>query len=205
MRDRRAGQHLPAGRWAVLGWASALALVYVVFVLTEPGQRLDAWGFGLAQGLGAGPLERLLPWLARRALPVAGLVVVAVLGLRALLRGRWQYALAGGTVVVVPTAVSPLLQEQVLWRPLFDEAYAYPYNTFPSTHVALVVGTLAAGCLLLPEGVQRVDGTVWTIVALAVLGNVVGHAHRPSDAVGAVLLVGMVSALVRPVVGRWPK
>lgn len=190
----------PARRRAVSA-ALALTVVYVAFVLTEPGQRADAWAFGFAQRLGAGPVDQLLPWVARRALPVLGLVVVAGLGVRALLRGRWGAVVAGAVIVVLPTVISPVLREQVLWRPVFAAAHAYPHNTFPSTHVALVIGTLTAGRLLLDKP-RRWRAVAWAVVVVTVLGNVVGHAHRPSDTVGGVLLVCVVAGVVGDLVGR---
>lgn len=170
-----------------------LLMVYVVAVLTLPGQWLDDEVFGLAQRLGVGPLNEWLPFLARRVLPV--LLAGAVIG-----AGAWSLWSAQprrclmALVIVVGSVAPTHLLRRVLPRP--EHGYAYPFNTLPSTHVALVVALVVAMAVLIAHRPVWLDRVLAGCVVLACVGNVVGHAHRPSDVLASVLLVGAVAACV---------
>lgn len=171
---------------------AALVVVYLVTVLTGPGQWLDDEYFGLAQRLGVGPLDRTLPALARSVIPplMAGAAVLSAL--LALVRGRWRQVLRVVVAVGVAVGLSRLLRDH-LWRP--DLGYSYPYNTFPSTHVTAVAVLALAVWLLVGLSSRTLAVALVGLTALAVVGNVVGYAHRPSDVVASLLLVGAVAGL----------
>lgn len=171
--------------------------VYVSGVLTEPGQWVDVQLFGWAQRLHVGLLGDVLPYLARRVLPVLMALVALGYGLRSLVRGRALLAVQSLALVVGSTSLCWALREHVLWRPYYGDQYSYVHNTFPSTHVALVVSLCAAVWLLARPSSRRLSRALVVVVVLALLGNVVGHAHRPSDAIGSLLVVAAGALLVR--------
>lgn len=199
-----AGHELTASRVrrraavAAGGCGLGFLMTYVIAVLTVPGQWLDDEIFGLAQNLAIGPLQAWLPFVARRALPPTVLVVALVAGMIALSSRRWREIIMALAIVVGSVAPVPILRG-VLPRP--DHGYSYAHNTLPSTHVALVAALVMAIALLLVHRPVWLDRVLVGVVVLAWLGNVVGYAHRPSDVVASVLLVGTVAACVAFVAG----
>lgn len=171
-------------------------LVYVGGVLWEPGQRLDDEIFARVLHVGDGRVSTALPWIARRLLPVALLIVVGGSAVVALVSRRRRQVVVAATLVVVTVLISRLLRDPILWRPLHGQGYGYPDNTFPSTHVTLVVALAVALWVLVPRGRAWLVPLLVIATALAVAGNVLGHAHRPSDTLGSVLLVGAVAGVV---------
>lgn len=176
----------------------ALCLVYALFVLTVPGQWLDDELFGLVQRLGVGPLGEWFPSVGRVLLPRAMAVALVGIGLVALARRRWSRVAQGATIVLVSVLTSRYLRES-LPRP--DHGYSYVENTLPSTHVTVVAAAVVAIAVLIPLRPVWLDRVLVGLVLLACLGNVVGHAHRPSDVVASVLLVGVVAGVVGAVTG----
>lgn len=179
---------------SVFGVAAVLlVLTYVVAVLTVPGQWLDDQVFGWAQDLPPRTVREVLPTLARVVLPPVMLVLVGASMLVGCVRRRWPQVLAALAVVAISAPLARWLR-WVLPRP--DHGYSYVENTLPSTHVALVTAGVVAVLIL-----WRHPGS-WSLLALlpgalvvwiSCIGSVVGYAHRPSDAVAAVLLVLTVS------------
>lgn len=188
--------HTERRRPATVAVAAAVGLVvlYGATVLTVPGQWLDDQVFGLAQRVGVGPLGEWLPFVGRTALPRVAAVALVVVGAVALLRRWWARVAMAATVVLVSVPASLWLRES-LPRP--DHGYSYVENTLPSTHVTLVAA--AAVAILLMWASRRPEwlpGALGILVGLTCVGNVVGHAHRPSDVVASVLLVVVVAAVV---------
>lgn len=195
-----------------MGWraglaaAAALMLVYGALVLTLPGQRADATLFGWAQWLGVGPLDPAIPFVGRRVLPAMGVVLVVWLGVTALRRGDVMPVVRAALVVLVATGISPLLRDHLLVRPDLG-AGGYVANTFPSTHASLVLALVAAALILVGDPTPRLVQVAAAVAAFTMVANVVGHAHRPSDALGSLLLVLTVWGLAsgpRPLWGPRP-
>lgn len=187
------------GRLAA-GCVVGLVLVYVTAVLTTPGQWLDDEVFGLAQDLPFAPLRPILPTLGRRIVPAVGLAVVAGVGVWALMARRWMQVGRAVAVVVLGVALARGLRV-LLPRP--DHGYSYDANTLPSTHVALVAACVVAVLIMWPThrpGWLALVGTA--LVWVACVGSVVGYAHRPSDVVASVLLLGAVAGAVLAVPTR---
>lgn len=178
-----------------------LLLVYVVAVLTVPGQWLDDEIFGLVQRLGVGPLAQWLPIVSRVLLPRLVVGCVILLALVALARRQWAgpaeaLILLSGTVVT-----SRLLRE---WLPRPDHGYSYVENTLPSTHMTVVAAAAVAIVLLWPTSPPGwLTPVLVGVLVVAAVGNVVGHAHRPSDVLASLLLVAAATSMVR-VVTRSP-
>lgn len=181
--------------------ASMLLVLYVLAVLTPPGQALDDLLFGWAQRLGVGPLRHWWPLVARDWAPFALVVLVVVMAVAAL--RRRPFDVVGAAVLVGTSTAASLGLKSVLVRPEYSVA-GYPENTFPSTHVSATAALLVAVWLLAPRRPVWLTRTLGAAIALVAIGNVVGHAHRPSDVVGSVLLVTAVTAAVRAIGGGPP-
>lgn len=176
-------------------------LTYAIAVLTVPGQWLDDEIFGLVQKIAIGPLHEWLPFVARRVLPPMVLLVALVASMIALGSRRWRELIRTLAIVIGSVAPVPVIRA-LLPRP--DHGYSYVHNTLPSTHVALVTALVVAIAVLLEHRPVWLDRVLVGFVALACAGNVVGYAHRPSDVVASVLLVGAVSGVVAAVTMRPP-
>lgn len=169
----------------------ALVLLYAAAVLTRPGQQVDARLLGVVQQLAAGPLQEWVPRIGRGLLPVVMAVAVVVAGVGGLLRRDWPRLVDAALVVLVSVPLSPFIRDR-LPRP--DHGYGYGWNTLPSTHVAAVTALALALVILIRQRPLWLDRLLVVVVAFGCIGSVVGHAHRPSDALAAVLLVGAVAS-----------
>lgn len=191
--------HHPKGHVAHVA-VVALIGVYGIAVLTEPGQHLDDEIFGWVQRLAVGPLRPGLPFAARRVLPFVMLcALVLVAGWRLARGSRASVAVA----LLVPMVSIPLARGLRLSLPRPDHGYSYVDNTMPSTHATVVVAAVVGIAMLWPE--ERPRWLMWflgAVTLIACLGNVVGHAHRPSDVVASVLLVLVVAGVVRGLSSR---
>lgn len=173
-----------------LAFAAAFAVIYAGAVLLPLGQRLDQQLLFALQRLGPGPVQDLWPLLVRVVLPpvlVACVIVLSVVRARRPLRAVIAVLLTVGACVVLSLAL-----KQVLVRPQLGWDEGYVGNTYPSTHVSATIALVVALRMLLPASSVRVRRLLVALAVVVALGNVVGHAHRPSDAVGSVLLVGAV-------------
>lgn len=168
----------------------ALVLLYAAAVLTRPGQQVDARLLGVVQQLAAGPLQEWVPRIGRGLLPVVMAMAVVVAGVGGLLRRDWPRLVEAALVVLVSVPLSPFIRDR-LPRP--DHGYGYGWNTLPSTHVAAVTALALALVILIRQRPRWLDRLLVVVVAFGCIGSVVGHAHRPSDALAAVLLVGAVA------------
>ncbi|WP_139123135.1 phosphatase PAP2 family protein, partial [Cellulosimicrobium cellulans] len=131
-----------------------------------------------------------------RGLPVAGAVVVAVLGVVALVRRAWRDLLAAVLVAAGTVGVAIGLRE-LLERPDLG-GFGYAHQTFPSGHVAVVGGLCVAVWLLWPRPSSR-PAAGWAglaVTAVAGLASVVTYAHRPSDVVGSLLVAAAAAVAV---------
>ena len=175
--------------------AATAGLCYVA-VWTPLGQRLDS---GL-MGVGFGPLPRpieLLQLLRKGSVVVlAALVVVAALS--ALQRRRWLLVVRCVVLVGVSFGAAGLLR-RALARPNLGDA-TYPFNTWPSGHVATTTALIVSAFLLAPPSwhtrrVRRIATVTLVIVAGASIATL---AHRPSDVIAAMLGVAGLAALLFP-------
>ena len=179
---------------AVVGVVLALgvAALYLLAVRTDAGQRLDDDALAATASLwdATVPLTRL----ARAALPLLLAAVVLVPLARAVGARAWRRLAAAALVVGVSALGSQLLKHVLLDRPDLGHQ-SIPENSYPSGHVAAVTALCVAIVLLWPRGASRAVVAGWSLVALvAVAVNVVSFAHRPSDVLGSLLLVGAVTA-----------
>ncbi|MBD7979406.1 phosphatase PAP2 family protein [Oerskovia merdavium] len=176
-----------------LGLTVGFVTLYWWAVRTSPGQRQDILLFADAQSMNQvfAPLAGLL----RPGLPVAVGLVALVLGALSARRRRWRLLAAATVVVLVSAVLSEVLKEDVLERPYLGDL-GYTVNSFPSGHVTVATALVVATLLLWPPPLPR--SAPWVaggVVLVACVASVVGHAHRPSDALASVLLVGSVTCL----------
>jgi membrane-associated phospholipid phosphatase len=190
----------PAASLAVPACAAVgLALVYLVFVGTGAGQRLDALAMDrISAGSGA---DGWAQWVLGQVSATRLLALSLGLGLvTAVLRGR-AVAVIGvattGLVVVLAELLKLGLDRPQLLAGASD-------NSFPSGHVAVVAGLAAALVVAVPGGTARrvVLAGLTPLVGLAGLATVVLQWHRPSDVAGSVLLALAVGGLAARLADR---
>ncbi|MGN6205850.1 phosphatase PAP2 family protein [Humibacter sp.] len=175
---------------AVVGFPVAFVSIYLLLILTRAGQELDSGSFGALGvfGVPAGAAGEVVRWGATFLLVAAALAA----GAFALIRRRWNDAVRAALVVLVCTLGCEALKA-VLHRPALGVS-GYDDNTFPSGHMAVALSAATAVALTFPLGRWR-RHVVVTSMALAVVAgwaSIVSFAHRPSDVIGAGLLVGAV-------------
>jgi membrane-associated phospholipid phosphatase len=182
-------------------------VLYVGAVRTPGGQAADVALFARAQSANA-VLGRPASAL-RVGLPAVLSAAYLGVALGALRRGRRRALLASVVLVGAALPLARGLRESWLGRPYLGE-HGYLENTFPSGHVALAAALGAAVAVLWPwagRGLAAAGAAL--AVALVAAASVVGHAHRPSDVAGSVLLVaalacatGVVALVLPPRRGR---
>jgi membrane-associated phospholipid phosphatase len=174
----------------------AFVAMYRFFVLTSTGQNLDTLALA-SNGLGAqrlaGPVNNVLEAISIVAVAVA----TCIIGFIALIRQR--FALAVTSVVLVGGAnLSAELFKHYLSRPNLgiDEARAGAGNSFPSGHTAIAASVVVALVLVLPPAARGIGAVIGSLyVATVGVATMSAGWHRPSDAVGAILVVGVWAAL----------
>ncbi|MFB9377018.1 phosphatase PAP2 family protein [Kineococcus gynurae] len=196
-RPRTAGYLL-----AAVVQALAFAVLFVVCVLTRPGQlaedvlhgeayRRAAEGGDSPQWLSFATtlVEGLQPWHF-----VIGLGVLAVVGL---LRRRLRLTLAALATALGTMGLAELLKHVLLERPdLAGTAGAAATNSLPSGHTSAALG-IGLGLVLLAPGRWRAPAAVVAAVAAGSMGAmVVEHGwHRLSDVLASALLASFVATV----------
>lgn len=188
-----------------VGCAVLFVAVYVVTVRTKPGQALDVTAFHLLYSLAPSDMVPLLAWFARGVVIVVLAGLVSLLAIAAVGRGAWRAVVASVVIVGVTVVSTTFLRDEVLARPRFSDE-AFPQNSMPSTHASVACALAVATVILWPR--RRpwwLVNAACVVVLLASLGNVVGQAHRFSDVVASVLLVGAVAGVVLAVLRPTPR
>lgn len=170
-----------------------VGLLFFVFVCTTIGQRFDdtAKLFGATHELSRRLRRDGLPTFKHLSTLVAAGSVFAVIVAISLWHGRRLLrALGGALIIAVPPVLIAEVLKVVLPRPTLLSVPDYlQIATFPSGHTAVVAGCAAAFFVSSPpqrRGLSAVLAGI--VVSLQVALVVAGGRHRPSDAVGAVLL-----------------
>jgi membrane-associated phospholipid phosphatase len=178
----------------VAGIASVTAL-YVVFVRTRDGQRLDQAALlrvdadpDLTRDI-AGVLNDLTIGVSIAVL-VAGMAV-------ALVRGQLSHAIAAAVLVGGANVTTQVLKHGLLTRPHLGYEWT---NSLPSGHTTVVV-SVAMALLLVVPGISR-----WLLVLIGSVGAtivgvgvVVAAWHRPSDVLASLAVCLTWAGLV----GLW--
>ena len=181
-----------------------VAVVYLVFVRTAEGQRLDDAALG---GRGRRPPEVVHGALDLLATVDAGSLVVAALAVAAVgyRQGRLDLAAAAGGVILGATATTELLKRAVLDRPaLLDRPDPFgAENSLPSGHATVAMAIAMALVLTVPPASRTTVALITGAYAVGVgTAAITAGWHRPSDVVAAYLVVaawaaGIAAGLVR--------
>ncbi|MFB7369559.1 phosphatase PAP2 family protein [Streptomyces sp. NPDC056222] len=181
-----------------------LAIVYAGLVLTATGQR---WENAVLNGrltdetlAAAHEANRTLQHITVYSLAVA-MLVMTVIGM---LRRRHALTLAALGTVGVSLFLAELLKGYVLGRPDLAHAPAHlTHNSFPSGHTTVAMSVMFGLALVVPYRVRGLAVGLCALWATAVGAYTVAAGwHRPSDTIGADLLVlavacGLVALLAR--------
>jgi membrane-associated phospholipid phosphatase len=199
-----AGRSLPPPRDALRALAAVAAalvvVVYVVAVRTGWGQRLDATALRGRHVLDARAVQaagRLLATIDVASLAFVGAAIVVV----SLVRSGPRLALGAGAVIAGSIGTTELLKKVVLSRPGLGVVDALGHhNSYPSGHTTVAMALGVAAMLVSPRRWRVVVAVVAILYASAIGVAVIALAHhRPSDAIGAALVVTVWAAAIASV------
>jgi membrane-associated phospholipid phosphatase len=180
-----------------------IALLYQFAVETRWGQRLDATavkGRGELHRRGIHAAARLLTTIDVASLVLLGGAVVLV----ALLRARPRLAVGAGVVIAGSLLTTELLKKVVLSRPdlgVFDGLN--PAGSFPSGHTTVAMSLGVGAMLVSPSRWRALCAALAAAFASAIgVAAVATASHRPSDPIGAALVVTAWAATVAAVLVR---
>ncbi|MBD8078928.1 phosphatase PAP2 family protein [Cellulosimicrobium arenosum] len=188
--------------WDLVGvgvFALGFVVLYLVAVRTYVGQEVDVAGFASFQGFPYG--VQLVAALVRAVLPAVLVLLCVVLGVVALVRRRWLAVTLATGLVLVAVPLSGWLRDVALTRPFLGDL-GYTHNTLPSGHVTAAAALSVAAVLLWPWATRPAALTAGALITMACVASVIGHAHRPSDVVASVLLVGALGGTAAAVLRR---
>jgi membrane-associated phospholipid phosphatase len=184
---------LPRGL-VVLAFASAAAVVvlYLLVVRTYWGQRLDEHAFVGHDFFAsrAAQADSFLRIVSIGSLLLAVVLVAAV----AVVRRRPRLAIFAAASIGASVLATEILKHWLLERPNLVNSFIFD-NSYPSGHTTVGMAVAVAAMLVVPRRLL-----VPTAVGAGLFGSAFGVAvvaagwHRPSDAVGAFLVVVAVGA-----------
>lgn len=172
--------------------ASSLVLLSAVFLIavrTGTGQRFenDVW-------LGAGQTALQRPAQAAGALDLignwTGIAAVAVVFLIGLLRRQVALAVAGVAVIGASVGTAEYLKG-ALSRPNLVPGWPDSFgNSFPSGHTTIAMAVMFALVLVVPHRIRGLIASCSAALATEIGAlTIVARWHRPSDTLGADLMV----------------
>ncbi len=177
-------------------------LAYTLAVRTHWGQRLDAAalnGRGIVSSRGVHVATQLHASIDIASLTLLGGAIVVV----ALLRGRLRLAIGTAVIIVGSIATSELLKH-TLPRPYLgiEDALRF-HNTFPSGHTTVAMALSVSAVFVTPRRWRAPVAVLGVLFSAAMGCSLVATAsHRPSDTIGAALVVTGWSATVAAVLLR---
>lgn len=195
-------------------WLLGLAAVQVVgfevvrrvFVGTERGQRLDLAALN-GNTIGQRHIDELVNLVLGAVTVVSVLTATVAIGFIALIRRQVLLAVLAVVLIIGSNVTTQLLKASVP-RPEFgvDLARAAAGNSLPSGHATVAASVAVALVLVLPVGWRGVAAVLGAGYAtLAGVATLAAGWHRPSDAVAAVLIVGVWAALVGLALTLWDR
>lgn len=167
-----------------------LAVLYIVAVHTSLGQRIDD---AAVDGRTLRPsvlhaTDRVLNTISVASLALGGIAIMLV----ALMRDRPHLALAAAVVIGGANVTTQILKTGILGRPdlVGPRDPLGILNTFPSGHSTVAMSLAVAFVLVVPRGARSIAACGGFVYATLVgAGTVTAGWHRPSDAIGAYLIV----------------
>jgi membrane-associated phospholipid phosphatase len=194
---------LPGGLISLSAVAGASVFaIYLLVVRTYWGQRLDEHAFVGHNFFtsGAAQAHSFLRIVSVGSLVLAVVLIAAV----AIMRRRPRLALIAAASIGISVLSTELLKLIVLERPTLAPSYIFD-NSYPSGHTTVGMSVAVAVMLVVPRRLL-----IPTALGAGALGAAFGVAvvaagwHRPSDAVGAFLLVLCVGAACAAVARVFP-
>lgn len=166
--------------------------VYLVFVRTTDGQRLDQTAL---RHLGWSTRSRETISTVLDVITIGGMtLVLAGCVLVALVRRRWAFAAGAIVLVAVSNLATQLLKHRILTRP--ELGYG-DLNSLPSGHTTVAASITMAALLVVPRGARWLVAVAGSVsVAVTGVGTVVAGWHRPADVVAALCVTLAVGAVV---------
>jgi membrane-associated phospholipid phosphatase len=186
---------------AVVGLVG-VAVLYVVFVRSASGQRLDQGGFEHIAGRWSSPTRQTVAsWLRDVTIAVAAVVLLGCVAV-AFARRRFGLGLVAVGIVVGASLTTQALKHVVFERPHLGYGWT---NSLPSGHTTVVTSLALASLLVVPRAWRGIASVAAAVaVTVAGVGTVVAGWHRPSDVVAAFAVcltwgaVGLALVSVRP-------
>jgi membrane-associated phospholipid phosphatase len=172
--------------------AVGLYMVWRFFVRTVHGQLLDFVALS-GNRIGRSRIESLVNNILGTVSILSVAVAAAVIGFIALTRRRIAVA-AGALLLIAGANLTAFLLKQAIYRPQLgvDVQRSAAGNSLPSGHTTLAASVAVALMLVLPAGVRGVSALLGAVAAAAVgVATLSAGWHRPSDAVAALLIVGV--------------
>jgi membrane-associated phospholipid phosphatase len=185
----------------LLGLAGGAVLVcfvvYLLAVQTRWGQRLDATALTGRAALRPRTIHAAAQLLT--TISVASLVLVGgLIVLIALARRRPLLSLGAGAVIAGSVMTTEVLKHVLLPRPYFGIRDAVGiHSSYPSGHTTVAFSLAIAALLVAPSRSRTAVGIIGSLYAIGIgIAVVATGNHRPSDPIGAVMVVIAWGALV---------
>lgn len=186
------------------GWLLAVALAQLVvlegirrfFVGTARGQRLDTAAL-TGNSIGRGQVSGVVNSVLDAVSVLSVLAAVLAIGFIALVRGRVLLG-AVATAMVIGANLTTQALKVVVERPELgiDVARVGAGNSLPSGHTTVTASVAVALVLVLPAAVRGIAAVAGAgVVAVVGVATLSAGWHRPSDAVAALLVVGVWAAV----------
>jgi membrane-associated phospholipid phosphatase len=198
----------PTGDWpgarraflVALGGAVVLTAVYLVFVQSASGQRLDQLAIDhLAARFSS--RQAVADWLRGVTVGLVAIVLLTCVGV-AIARRRLGLGLVAVGIVVGANVSTQALKHVVFSRPHLGHGWT---NSLPSGHTTVITSLALAALLVSPRAWRGAVSVVASVaVAVTGVGTVVAGWHRPSDVVAAYAVCLVWGALGLAVVSLHP-
>ena len=186
----------------VIALTSVLAVLGIVRVTlaSAAGQRWDDAAMATVYA-GREAQLTVLSVLGRVSIGLVLAVLVFCVA-AALLRGRFDLAIAAVVLVVGANVTTQVLKHVVLERPDFGLGVA---NSLPSGHTTVAASGAAAVVLVLPRVVRHLAATATAFLTTLVgTSTIVAAWHRPSDVVASLAVTAVWAGFVgSSLPGRW--
>jgi membrane-associated phospholipid phosphatase len=175
----------------------AFWVVYVVFVQTYHGQRVDdevLAGRAIASS-GTAAAAHLLNTISVGSLVLA----IALLVAQAWVRGRPDLSVVAAAVIVGAVLSAEVLKHYILARPTLALG-PIPRPSYPSGHTAIAFSVGVAATLCVPERLRRRTAFIAVLYGSGIgVATLAAGWHRPSDVAGGLLLVISFAAAIAAV------
>jgi len=171
---------------------AGLVTVWRFFVRSEHGQLLDTVALA-GNRIGRTRVENLVDTVLNTMSALSLVIAMAVIVFIALIRRRVAVAF-GAMLLIVGANLSTQVLKQVIDRPQLgvDVQRAVAGNSLPSGHTTVAAAVAVALLLVLPAGVRGAGGMLGALLTAVVgIATLSAGWHRPSDAVAALLVVGV--------------